>query len=176
MLGADVDVVVFRILHIAAGVMWAGSIFLFMFFIRPSAAAIAPAGAPFMAELLGRRRLVHWLLAFASVTILAGAYLYWKGWDAAGSLGDWLDSSFGLTLTVGAVAAIIAFLIGLFGTRPTVERMLAIGREVAASGGPPSPEQAAALGAIQEQLGRYGIASFSLLAIAVLAMAVARYV
>jgi uncharacterized membrane protein len=175
MLAADVDVIVFRILHIAAGVMWVGSIFLFVFFIRPTAAAIAPAGAPFMAELLGRRRMVQWLLAFAIVTILAGAYLYWKGWDAAGGLGDWLDSSFGLTLTIGGVAAFIAFLIGLFGTRPAVERMLAIGREAAAAGGP-TAEQAAALAAIQQQLKGYAIASFSLLAVAVLTMAVARYV
>jgi uncharacterized membrane protein len=175
MLAADIDVVVFRILHIAAGVIWVGSLFLFVFFIRPTAAAIAPAGAPFMAELLGRRRLVHWLLGFAIVTILAGVYLYWKNWDAMGSFGDWIGSAFGAALTVGGVAAIIAFLIGLFGTRPAVERMLAIGREVAASGGPPSSEQAAALAAIQQQLKGYAIASFSLLAVAVLTMAVARY-
>jgi uncharacterized membrane protein len=176
MIGAEVDMIVFRILHITAGVMWAGSLFLFLVFVRPSAAAIAPAGAPFMAELLGRRRLVHWLLGFASVTILAGAYLYWKGWDAAGGLGEWLDSEFGLTLTIGAIAAIVAFLVGLIGTRPTVARMLAIGKDVAASGGPPTPEQASELAAIQQKLGVYGKTSLSLLVVAVLAMAIARYV
>jgi len=174
-LGADVDMIVFRILHVTAGVMWAGSVFLFVFFIRPSAAAIAPAGAPFMAELLGRRKLVHWLLGFATVTIVAGGYLYWKDWDAAGSIGDWVDSEFGLALTVGAVCAIAAFLIGLFGTRPAVDRMLAIGREVAASGGPPTPAQAAELAAIQSTQKTMSTASLSLLAIAVVAMAVARY-
>ena len=175
MLAADVDVLVFRILHITAGVMWTGSVFLFVMFVRPSAAAIAPAGAPFMAELLGKRRLVHWLLGFAAVTIVAGAYLYWKDWDAAGSFGDWLGSDFGLALTVGAVAAIVAFLIGLFATRPAVDRMLAIGREVAGSGGPPSPSQAAALEAIQQRQKTMSTASLSLIAIAVVAMAVARY-
>ena len=175
MIGADVDMVVFRILHIVAGVMWAGSVFLFVVFVRPSLASIAPAGAPFMAELLGRRRLIHWLLAFAAVTILAGAYLYWKDWDAAGSFGDWIGTDFGLGLTVGAIAAIGAFSIGLFGTRPAVERMLALGREVAASGGPPTPEQAAELAAIQATQKRLSAASLSLLAVAVVAMAVARY-
>ena len=176
MLATDLDMVVFRILHIVGGVMWTGSVFLFVFFIRPSAAAIAPAGAPFMAELLGRRRLIPWLLSFASVTILAGAYLYWKGWDAAGGLGGWLDSEFGLTLTIGAIAAIAAFLVGLVGTRPTVARMLAIGAAVAASGGPPTPEQAAELAAIQQRLGVYGKTSLSLVGVAVLTMAIARYV
>jgi uncharacterized membrane protein len=174
-LATDLDMVVFRILHIVGGVMWTGSVFLFVFFIRPSAAAIAPAGAPFMAELLGRRRLIHWLLSFASVTILAGAYLYWKDWDATGSFGDWIGTNFGLGLTVGAVAAIAAFSIGLFATRPSVERMLAIGREVAASGGPPTPEQGAELAAIQAAQKRMSTASMSLIAVAVLAMAVARY-
>jgi hypothetical protein len=175
MIAADIDMIVFRILHITAGVMWAGSVFLFAMFVRPSAAAIAPAGAPFMAELLGKRRLVHWLLAFASVTILAGAYLYWKGWEAAGSFGDWVDGGFGLTLTIGAVAAIVAFAFGLFGTRPNVDRMLAIGREVASSGGPPTPEQGAELATIQSKLGTYSRVSLSMLALAVLAMAIARY-
>ena len=150
--------------------------FLFITFVGPSAAAIAPAGAPFMAELLGKRRLVHWLLGFASVTILAGAYLYWKGWDAAGGLGEWLDTSFGLSLTIGAVAAIVAFLFGLFGTRPNVARMLAIGGAVAASGGPPTPEQTAELATIQRKLGLYGRTSLALLGVAVIEMAIARYV
>ncbi|HSL10507.1 MAG TPA: hypothetical protein VLA82_04245 [Actinomycetota bacterium] len=175
MVGADVDMMVFRILHVVSGVMWAGSVFLFVMFVRPSAAAIAPAGAPFMAELLGRRRLVHWLLSFAAVTILAGAYLYWKDWDATGSFGDWIGTGFGLGLTVGAVAAIAAFTIGLVGTRPAVDRMLALGREVAASGGPPTPEQAAELAAIQASQQRLSTASLSLIGVAVVAMAIARY-
>ncbi len=53
--------------------------------------------------------------------------------------------------------------------------MLAIGREVAASGGPPTPEQAVELAAIQAAQKRMSTVSMSLIAIAVLAMAVARY-
>jgi uncharacterized membrane protein len=175
MLGADIDMVVFRIIHIVAGVMWAGSIFLFIVFVRPSATAIAPAGAPFMAELLGRRRLANWLLLFASLTIVGGAYLYWKDWEAAGSLDAWLDTNFGLALTLGAIAAIVAFLFGLFGTRPNVERMLALGRRIAESGGPPAPELAAEMAAIQARLKTFGTISLSLIALSVLAMATARY-
>jgi uncharacterized membrane protein len=75
MIAADVTMIVFRIVHITAGVAWAGSVFLFVVFVQPSAAAIAPAGAPFIAELLGRRRLVDRLLLFAAVTIAGGALL-----------------------------------------------------------------------------------------------------
>jgi hypothetical protein len=86
MIAADVTMVVFRIIHITAGVAWAGSVFLFVVFVQPSAAAIAPAGAPFIAELLGRRRLVDRLL------LIGGALVYWSAWDAAGSFGGWIGS------------------------------------------------------------------------------------
>ena len=59
---ATIFMLVFRVLHIAAGVAWAGSVFLFVVLIQPSAAAIGPAAGPFMMELLGRRKLVSWLL------------------------------------------------------------------------------------------------------------------
>jgi len=175
MIATEIDLIVFRILHIAGGVAWVGSLFLFVVFVQPSVAAIAPAGAPFMAELLGRRKLVHWLLAFATTTIVAGAYLYWKLWDAAGGFGDWVGSSRGATLTVGGVAALAAFSIGLFITLPRVGRMLSLGRQVAESGGPPSPEVAAEIQRLQATLKVAGRAALGLLTLSVLAMAVARY-
>src|SRR5713226_5981083 len=112
----------FRLIHIAAGVAWAGSVFLFVVFVQPSAAAIAPAGAPFMGELLGKRRLVDRILGLAAATIVGGLFLYWKDWHLYGSFGNWVGSRLGLGLTIGAISAIVAFLIGLVGTRPGVER------------------------------------------------------
>src|SRR5215210_447576 len=143
MIAADVTMIVLRVIHITAGVAWAGSVFLFVVFVQPSAAAIGPPGAPFIAELLGRRRLVDRLLLFGAVTIAGGAVLYWRAWDAAGSLGDWIGSRFGAVLTVGAAAAVAAFLIGLFGTRPSVQRLLALGRQIAGAEGLPAPELSA---------------------------------
>ena len=175
MIAADVTMIVFRIIHILAGVAWAGSIFLFVVFVQPSVAAIAPAGAPFMAELLGGRRLVDRLLVFAALTIAGGAVLYWRAWDAAGSFGDWIGSRFGAVLTVGAVAAIAAFVIGLFGTRPSVQRLLALGRQIAKSDGPPAPELAAEAGRLQARLRVLARITLGLITISVLAMATARY-
>jgi uncharacterized membrane protein len=168
--------IVFRTFHILAGVAWVGSLFLFVLFIQPSVAAIAPAGAPFMAELLGKRRTVDRIIALGVTTIVAGFFLYWHYWDAYGSLGDWVSSSFGATITLGMVASIIALAIGVFGTRPRVMRMLALGREAAASGGPPSPEVQAEIGRIQGQLKIFARTSLALLGLAVLTMAIARYV
>lgn len=175
MIAADVIMIVFRIIHILSGVAWAGSVFLFVVFVQPSVATIAPAGAPFVAELLGRRRLVDRLLVFAALTIVGGAVLYWRAWDAAGSLGDWIGSRFGAVLTVGAVAAIAAFLIGLFGTRPSVQRVLALGRQIAGADGPPAPELAAELRRLQARLKVLAQTTLGLITISVLAMATARY-
>ena len=175
MLATDWFMVLFRILHIVAGVFWVGSIFLFVVYLQPGAAAIAPAGAPLMAELLGKRRLIDRIIGLAVLTIAAGLVLYWHDWHLFPSFNDWIRSHFGATLTVGMLAAIAALVIGVAVTRPNVMRFLALGRQVAESGAPPAPEVGAEMGTIQGRLKVAARASFGLLVVAVLAMSTARY-
>jgi uncharacterized membrane protein len=167
--------VVLRLVHILAGVLWVGSVFLFVVYVQPSAAAIGPAGAPFMAELLGKRRLVDRIIAIGATAVVAGLLMYWKDWHNFASFGDWIGSHSGLAFTIGGLAAISALGIGVFGTRPNVQRLLARGREVAASGGPPTPEVAAEIGALQGRLRTLARVSLGLLIVAVLLMSTARY-
>jgi uncharacterized membrane protein len=173
---ADVSVfmLVFRLIHIAAGVTWAGSVFLFVVFVQPSAAAIAPAGAPFMAELLGKRRLVDRIIGMGSATVVGGLFLYWHDWQAYGSFGDWAGSTFGTVITIGTVAAIAALAIGVAGTRPTLMRFMALGRQAAEAGGP-STEQSTEMARLQGQLKVFARSSLALIGVAVVAMATARY-
>jgi hypothetical protein len=173
-LGLDVYMVVFRVIHIGVGVAWAGSVFFLVVFVQPSAKAIAPAGAPFIAELVGRRRLVDRLLAMGAVTIVAGLFVYVRDMNDHGGFADWLGTSFGLGLTLGAVAALIAFGVGLFGTRPATMRMLALGRELAAAD-PPPPEVAEEFRRIQTRAGALAKVNLTFVTIAVLLMATARY-
>ena len=175
MIAASAYMVVFRIVHILSGVIWVGSVFLFVVYLQPASAAIAPAGAPLMSELLGKRRLVDGILTAASLTVLGGLFIYWRDWRVYPSFGDWVSSAFGATLTVGALCAIAAMGFGMFVTRPNVGRMLALGRQVAESGGPPSPEIAAEMGAIQKRLKVVARVSLVLLIVAAVAMASARY-
>ena len=56
MLAAEGFELVFRTLHIMAGVAWGGSAFLFTVFIEPAAAKLGPAAGPFMEETIGRRK------------------------------------------------------------------------------------------------------------------------
>jgi len=166
---------VFRIVHITAGVLWVGSVFLLTTAIAPAAEAVGPAGAPFMGELLGKRRVVDRIIGLGTITVVAGLFLYWHDWHLFPSFGDWLSSRFGGSLTIGMVSALLALGIGGSITRPTVRRMLALGAEVAASGGPPTPEVAARIGAMQRRLKVAARVGLGFLLFAVVAMSVARY-
>jgi hypothetical protein len=174
MLATSWYVIVFRVLHILGGVIWVGSVFMIVAFIQPSGAAIGPAASPFLLELLGTRKLVDRIIAIGAVTIVAGGFLYWHDWQAFGK-GDFLNSAFGTALTVGALAAIAAFLVGVFGSRPTVRRLVSLGRQVAQVEGAPSPEVAAEIPRLQQRLKTLARVSFVLLVIAVLAMSTGRY-
>ena len=175
MLGTDGFMVLFRLIHIVAGVFWVGSLFLFVMFLQPAAAAIAPAGAPLMNELLGKRRLVDRIIALGVITIAAGLVMYWKDWHDMASFSDWIGSNFGLALTIGGLCAITALALGIFVTRPNLMRLLALGRQSAEAGGPPGPEVVAEIGAIQQRLKVFARIGFALLVVAVALMSTGRY-
>ena len=175
MVSAAPYMLVFRLLHILGGIAWGGSIFMLVFFLQPSAKAVGPAAGPFMRELLGKRRLTNAILSIAGVTIVAGGFLYWHDMEAFGGFGDFVTSSFGGWMTFGAVSAIVAFSIGLFATKPTLERILATGGEIAKAGDAPPPELVQRLGALQQRGRRLAITNFTFVAIAGFAMSTARY-
>ena len=175
MLGTDAPMVFLRVVHIVTGVIWVGSLFVVVVFVQPTAAALGPTGAPFMSE-LRRRRFVDVVFIDAVFTVLAGALLYWHDWHVFPSFGDWLGSSFGTWLTVGALLAISGLVVAATLTRPTIGRLVALGKQVAESGATPSPEMTARVGTLQRRLVVAERVSFSLVVLAVVAMASARYV
>jgi uncharacterized membrane protein len=174
MLASDASMVLLRIVHIGTGVIWVGSLFVVVFFVQPSAATLGPAGAPFMSE-LRRRRFVDVVFIDAVFTLLAGLFLYWHDWHTYPSFGDWIGSHFGAALTVGALLAIAGLGVAGSVTRPTIGRLVSLGKQVAESGGPPQPEMAARIGTLQHRLVAAERVSFSLVFLAVVAMASARY-
>jgi hypothetical protein len=60
----------------------------------------------------------------------------------------------GIVLTLGGILGLGAFVIGVFVQRPVAGRLGALGAQIQAAGGPPTPEQAAELGRLRERLGR----------------------
>lgn len=167
--------IVFRILHVVGGIAWGGTVFLLVFFLQPTAKAIGPAAGPFMRELLGTRRLIAWVLRIAGVTIVAGGFLYWHDMQVYGGLGDFLGTAFGLWLTIGAVAALVAFGIGMFATAPTLKRTLAVGGQIAQAGEQAPPELMQELAALQAKGRTLAKLNLTFVAIAAFAMSTARY-
>lgn len=158
-----------------AGVLWVGSTFLFSAFIGPSAAEVGPSAGPLLTVLVKKRKLPRVIESLSGVTVLAGWILWLRNVDLYGGLGNWLDSTFGIVITIGAVLATAAFVIGLRGIAPNVVRLVDLGGEIAASGGPPTPEQGAEMARIQKTLESASKIDLVLLLLAVTAMATARY-
>jgi uncharacterized membrane protein len=175
MIAAEPFMLVFRFLHIVAGVAWVGSAFLFVGFIGPSAAEVGPSALPLLTAAVKKRKVAKVITALGVITVLAGWILWLRNLNLYGSLGDWVTSSFGLVLTIGGVLATISAVVGAVFVGRGVEHLVDLGNEVAVSGGPPTPEQQARLDDLSSSLERHGKTDLILLLLAVTAMATARY-
>jgi hypothetical protein len=175
MLAIDASMVFLRIVHIVMGVIWVGSLFVVVVFVQPSAGALGTAAGPFMWE-LRRRRFVDVVFIDALFTVAAGSILYWHDWHLYPTFGDWIGTSFGATLTVGGLLAISGLVVAATLTRPTIRRLVSLGKQASELTGGPPPEMAAQVGMLQRRLVMAERVSFTLVLLAVVAMASARYV
>ena len=148
-----------RIIHIAGGVFWVGSVVTAVFFIEPAVRDLGATGDRFLAHLIARRRLTDVMAVSSLMAIGAGVALYWI--DSAGLSPAWIVSGSGLGYTIGGAAALGALVIAAVVLKPGYERLSRAapgdGREGDAS------------------LRLAGLIQVALLGVAVLAMATARY-
>jgi uncharacterized membrane protein len=166
--------IVLRLIHIIAGALWVGGAIFFFFFIEPTAGELGPDAEKFMNRVVVQRRMPIYFLVTSVLTVLAGLVLYWI--DSSGLRAEWITSGFGLMLTIGGLAGLIAAVAGTALIKPNVDRLAAIGGEMKAAGGPPSERQLAELRAVQARLRTIGGVDVVLLLISIAAMASARYV
>jgi uncharacterized membrane protein len=167
----DVYVITLRLIHILAGVLWAGWAFVSVAFIEPAMRAAGPEGGKFMQALTGKTKLLQAMLAAPLLVILTGVLMYWR--VSGGFSRSLLVSSSGLWLTIGSLAGILAFVLGLMINRPAAERLAALSREMQSAGGPPSSEKMAELRVQQQRLAMGGLYGAILLAVTVIGMALA---
>jgi hypothetical protein len=175
MVAAAPFMLVFRFLHIVSGALWVGSAFLFVGIIGPSAAEVGPSAGPLLHVAVKKRKVAKIITGFGAVTVIAGWVMWLRDMSQYPSLGDWLGSRFGLVLTIGGVLATTTFFVGYLGIGRKVERLVDVGDEVAASGGPPSPAQQAEMDRLGAAMKMFGKMDLTLLLLAVTAMSTARY-
>lgn len=160
--------IILRLIHIAAGAFWAGSALLIALVLLPGVRKAGPGGE----RHLPMAAISQAMSLAALLTTLSGLLLY--GWISRFAWG-WIASPLGIGFTAGSLAGLAAFLLGLLSTGPTAQKLAALGGQTAAGGGPPRPEQAAALGRLQAKLATSSTVSTILTTAALAFMAAARY-
>jgi uncharacterized membrane protein len=165
----DHPVVLFllRAIHIVGGIVWVGGVVLVTLFVLPAARAVGPAGQPMMQHMMVRGRLSVYLIVVANLTLLAGLALY--GRNMALTDGAWAHSPTGIGMTIGALCAIVAMAIGMFGTAPAAKKLAGAG----APGGTPLGDEERMR--LQSRLTLFARVVLILLFIAATLMATARY-
>lgn len=162
-----------RALHILASALWLGAAFVNAVFLLPAVIANGPAGGQVMRDIAQVRRLPTFINVVMGTSVLTGLSLFWV--DSGGLQWSWITSRTGLTFSVGAVLALVTAFVAQRVAVPRVKRLGQLGAAMAASGGPPSPEQASEMRAIQGELLRGSRVGATLMMVTVLLMAVARY-
>ncbi|HJQ77782.1 MAG TPA: hypothetical protein VJ948_11055 [Acidimicrobiia bacterium] len=132
---------------------------------QPAAGAAGAPGQAFMEKLMGESKLGPAMGVSAIATLASGIALYWIDFGAVLPFNAAM-----LGFAIGGVAAIAVWLISIFVSLPAGRRMEQLG--AAAQAGEEVGAEMARLGG---RLSREGSASMWLLIVAVLAMAVARY-
>ncbi|MGZ8512569.1 MAG: hypothetical protein ACXWWL_03940 [Candidatus Limnocylindria bacterium] len=165
------DVLLLRLIHIAAGAFWVGAVFTFFLFVQPAAVAVGPGAMPFTYQLLHHRRLPIAILGSAATTVVAGSWLLVitsNGLDP-----ELLFHEARMGYTVGGIVAILTFGIGALYVYPRtriVERILGT---ALAEGRPPTPDDQLTLARAGGEARRAGWLVIIGLAVAVAAMATA---
>jgi uncharacterized membrane protein len=147
-----------RAIHILAGVYWAGAMFVFAGSILP---AMRNGGGPALVPVMKQLGMRSGIAAI--LTILAGIYLF-----AALHAQD--DSVGGTVLGIGALAAILAFLVAFFVNMPAGRKLGQLNANP-----PADPQQRAQqAAALQSRIALGARLIAALIGIAVLCMAVFR--
>lgn len=166
--------IVLRLLHIVAGVFWAGTAIFVAAFLVPSARATGPDGGRLVQHIMQHRRLPIYLGIAMVLTTLSGLTMFWL--FSARTGGAWARSPQAITLGVGALLAIAGGIVGAALSAPIGLAIGALADRIQAGNGPPSAEQSAEMARLQQRITVATRTAAALLLGAVVAMAVARYV
>jgi len=168
----DPLVIVARIVHIGLGTFWAGAMIFNAAFLFPAMREAGPEGAKVGAGLM-RRNFMTVVPVAAVLTLLSGVYLLWA--VSAGFAPGYMGSGPGMAFSTGMLASLIAFGIGITMVRPSMIKAATLSQSLATAAPADRESIAAQAQALRARAGTAGQAVAWLLAVAVITMAVGRY-
>jgi hypothetical protein len=151
--------IVLRFIHVGGGAMWVGMMAFMTFFLTPAMAEAGPAEGGKLMAALQKQRIMIIMPVIALLTIASG---FWMMMRLYSGPSNFAASRMGMALNLGALAAILGFVIGIVFMRPLMMRAMSA----------TDPAEAQRLRARSAMLGRVVA---RLLMFALGAMAVARY-
>jgi len=155
-----------RFVHIFSAIYWVGTTLFMVFFLEPAIRAAGPDGGKVMQKLIGGSRFSLVIAATGWLVVLSGLFMY----GPATAMSPAIMLSQRLPLTLGAIAGIAAGVVGAMYQGRASARLQALGAEIAAQGGPPSPAQLGEMQAMQARIRVGGQRSAVLMVIAVIGM------
>jgi uncharacterized membrane protein len=167
------EVIVLRIIHILGGVFWVGGMMFMSFFLMPVLAGLGPAAAPVMGG-LNQKRFPIVMPIVALLVILSGLRLLMIASANFGA--SYFQSAVGRTFSMAGGLAIVAFIFGMALVRPAMMKTVALGQQMGSAQDDATRSRIAAEMAATRKRGATGnMIVLTLLLLAALGMAVARY-
>lgn len=166
----DVEIVILRLLHIVPGAIWVGSAIFLAWVLQP---ALAKTGPPHAGALMGNmlKPMLILLHSSAWITMIVGVIMAFRVRDP---LFDFLWSTdWGKMIWLGFFFSVVGYALGTIAGFTSM-KMMKIGASLA--GQPPSPEQAAQMGALQKRAMLLAKIASLLVVAAVVTMAMAQHV
>jgi hypothetical protein len=165
-------IVSLRLVHVFSGILWVGFGLFGALVLGPALERMGQDAGKVMTA-IGPAFHTKIMPLVAMLTLLSGFWLYWI--MSGGLSSAYVHSTMGATYAVGGLAALMAFLTGLLFIKPRMSRSMALMQQMAST----PPEQKGAIAEQARQLREAALAAgkvgTTLLIVATICMAVARY-
>ena len=160
--------ILFRLLHIGFGIIWAGSVFYIVSFVIPAVNRSGSEGIKFWLQ-LGRSGYAAFIRISAIISIVSGFLLLWKLSNHFERI--WFTTLYAKIMSAGIITSIIAFLIDIIVNGPATARSNKISANQSAT-----REQLQELNTLQKRIFSATTIIAVLLGVAIISMSIFRWV
>ncbi|HLY29085.1 MAG TPA: hypothetical protein VKQ72_22255 [Aggregatilineales bacterium] len=163
---------VIRVVHIVGAVFWLGFAAFSVLIVEPAIKAAGKQGGIILQGIFGNGRYGMIIAASGGLTVLAGIILY--VWDMA-KIPGFASTTSGIVFAIGGLFGIAGVIIGGAGAGRQANKMMALGKQIAAAGANPPAELMTQVAETQEKVFQFTRWAMGIIFVALLCMASARY-